>query len=101
MPEETQALKNAWTDTDLITDSSFTERHIKSFLKYAIGFGLLAGIVNVIIVTAFGIVGALLSIPLNLFVSYKIVTRLFIEVDRLIVRRIQWREGQLTKNLSE
>ncbi|QCC45527.1 uncharacterized protein HBSAL_09410 [Halobacterium salinarum] len=82
-------------------DDSIVKPHVKNFMIYAVGLGILVGIVNIILGAALGVIGAIIALPLNLFVAYKVVTKMFTEVDALVARRIRRREGNLTENLSE
>lgn len=82
-------------------DDSTVKPHVKNFMIYSVGIGILVGIVNIILGAALGVIGAIIALPLNLFVAYKVVTKMFTEVDALVARRIRRREGNLTEKLSE
>jgi Flp pilus assembly protein TadB len=101
MPDTKQDIHDLWADTPMTEDDSIVTQHVKNFMIYAVGIGLLTGIVNVILGAALGVIGAIIALPLNLFVAYKVVTKLFTEVDNLVARRIRRREGNLAENLSK
>lgn len=101
MPDIKQVLHNLWADTPMTEDESIVKPHVKNFMIYAVGIGLLAVIVSAILGAALDAIGAIIALPLNLFVAYKIVTKMFTEVDVLVARRIRRREGNLAENLGE
>ena len=85
----------------MMEDGSLVKPHAKNFMIYAVGVGLLAGIVTTVLLATLGPLGAIVALPLDLFVGYKIVTKLFTEVDALVARRIRRREGNLAEQLSD
>jgi hypothetical protein len=101
MPDTKRVLRNLWEETPMTEDDSIVARHVRNFMIYAVGFGFLTGVVTFVLVAALEGIGAILALPLNLFVAYKVVEKLFNEVDALVARRIRRREGRLAENLSE
>lgn len=70
-------------------------------MMYSIGILIASGIVNAILISSIEVTGVIIGILVQIGAIYLIVLKLFENVDKLVVDRIDRREKELLESLEE
>ena len=95
MSEEASSFRESLESTPILRSDDFYEEHADSFFFTAITNLTIAAVLNVIFVLLLNLGAIAFIIPINLYISYRIICSLFSNIDNMIVERIQKRESDV------